>query len=90
MSHGHSFNLKRKLRETQELQAQNENNDQLVFVLQFISLYYIITTTDIDLNNDTMYYDTHILCTLLSISIGLATHSQEDLLNKSYKGTEQN
>lgn len=76
MSHGHSFNLKRKLRETQVLQglAQNENNDQLVFILQFISLYYIITTTDIDLNNDTMYYDTHILCTLLSISIGLTTH----------------
>lgn len=74
MSHGHSFNLKRKLRETQELQAQNENNDQLVFILQFISLYYIITTTDIDLNNDTMSYDTHILCTLLSISIGLTTH----------------
>lgn len=61
MSHGHSFNLKRKLRETQVLQAQNENNDQLVFILQFISLYYIITTTDIDLNNDTMYYDTHVL-----------------------------
>lgn len=87
MSHGHSFNLKRKLRETQVLQAQNENNDQLVFILQFISLYYIITTTDIDLNNDTMYYDTHILCTLLSISIGLTTHLQEDLLNKSYKVT---
>lgn len=87
MSHGHSFNLKRKLRETQELQAQNENNDQLVFILQFISLYYIITTTDIDLNNDTMYYDTHVLCTLLSISIGLTTHLQEDrLLNKRYKG----
>lgn len=87
MSHGHSFNLKRKLRETQVLQAQNENNDQLVFILQFISLYYIITTTDIDLNNDTMYYDTHVLCTLLSISIGLTTHLQEDrLLNKRYKG----
>lgn len=86
MSHGHSFNLKRKLRETQELQAQNENNDQLVFVLQFI-LGYIITTTDIDFNNDTMYYDTHILCTLLSISKGLTTHLQEDILNKSYKGT---
>lgn len=39
MSHGHSFNLKRKLRETQELKAQNENNDQLVFVLQFILHY---------------------------------------------------
>lgn len=40
MSHGNSFNLKRKLRETQELQAQNENNDQLVFVLQFILHYH--------------------------------------------------
>lgn len=40
----------------------------------------MITTADIDLNNDTMYYDTHILCTLLSISMGLATHLQEDFI----------